>query len=158
MIGWKSGTDVVATDKGDTMKFIVFVHPGDKEGYKAGKMPDEKALEAMTKYNEELVNAGVMLGGEGVHPDTDATRIHFSGADKMTITDGPFTQTGEVIGGFWVWQVKSKAEAVEWAKRAPMEVGATLEIRQCFEPEDFGPEIAARERAMIEKIEKQQNR
>ena len=139
------------------MRFMVIVYPGDKEGYENGKMPDEKILEEMGKYNEELVEAGVMLSGDGLYPSSQSTRIHFPNKGKKTVTDGPFTEATEIIGGYWVWQVKSKEEALEWAKRAPMEQGATLEIRQMFEPEDFGEEVAQQERGLMEKIEKSQN-
>jgi hypothetical protein len=140
------------------MKFIVLVHPANIKGYEAGQMPNEKLLANMGKFNEELVNAGVMLTGEGLLPSAKGARVHFPGNGKKTVTDGPFTEARELIGGFWMWQVKSKEEALEWAKRAPMEDGATLELRQCFDPSDFGPETEKRERSLHEKIEKQQNR
>lgn len=136
---------------------MVIVHPGDPESYENGVMPDEKILKEMGEFNEELVEAGVMLSGEGLHPSSKGVRVHFPKGEKMTITNGPFTEATELIGGFWIWQLKSKEEALEWAKRAPMEDGATLEIRQLFEPSDFGPEVEKQETELLEKIEAQQN-
>lgn len=136
------------------MKFIVFVHPGDLKDYEDGILPEQKLFEAMGKYNEELVESGVMIGGEGLKPSSSAVKVHFSETGKQVV-DGPFSNVHNLIGGFWIWHVSSKEEAVEWAKKAPMEPGATLELRQAFEPEDFGPEIAQQERKLIDKIEKQ---
>src|SRR5262245_1007523 len=123
------------------MRFMVLVHPGNKKGYEAGQMPDAQLLANMGKFNEELVKAGVMLSGEGRQPSSKGARVHFPGKGKKTVTDGPFTETRELIGGFWMWRVKSREEALEWAQRAPMEDGATLELRQVFESSDFGPEV-----------------
>jgi hypothetical protein len=108
----------------------------------AGKMPDQKLLADMGKFNEELVKAGVMLAGEGLHPTSKAKRVHFSGP-KRTVIDGPFTETKELIAGFWLWQVRSMEEALEWAKRCPNphDGESELEIRPVFEPEDFGAEF-----------------
>jgi hypothetical protein len=108
----------------------------------AGKMPDQKLLTDMGKFNEELVKAGVMLAGEGLHPTSKAKRVHFSGT-KRTVIDGPFTETKELIAGFWLWQVRSMDEALEWAKRCPNPHAgeSELEIRPVFEPEDFGAEF-----------------
>jgi hypothetical protein len=108
----------------------------------AGKMPSEELLTAMGKYNEELANAGVMLAGEGLHPSSRGARVHFSGS-KRTVIDGPFSETKELIAGFWLIQVKSLDEAIEWVKRCPnpMESDSDIEIRQVFEPEDFGAEF-----------------
>ena len=108
----------------------------------AGKMPDQKLLADMGKFNEELVKAGVMLAGEGLHPTSKAKRVHFSGS-KRTVIDGPFTETKELIAGFWLWQVRSMDEALEWAKRCPNphEGESELEIRPVFEAEDFGAEF-----------------
>jgi hypothetical protein len=118
--------------------------PLEKEG--AAEM-----FEAMGKYNEELVKAGIMLSGDGLKPSKFGKRIHFSGT-RRTVTDGPFAETKELVAGFWVWQVRSMEEAVEWAKRCPnpMPGPSDLEIRPFWEPEDFGPEIAARENALRE--------
>jgi hypothetical protein len=137
------------------MRFMVIVHPGNKKGYEAGQMPDAELLTNMGKFNEELVKAGVMLSGEGLHPSSKGVRVHFPGKGKTNVTQGPFPESQELIGGFWIWQVKSKEEALDWAKRAPMEDGATLELRQVFESSDFGPEIEEQENKLREKIEQQ---
>ena len=112
-------------------------------------------FEAMGKYNEELVKAGIMLSGDGLKPSKFGKRIHFSGA-RRSVTDGPFAETKELVAGFWIWQVRSMEEAVEWAKRCPnpMPGPSDLEIRPFWEPEDFGPEIAARENALREQSAK----
>jgi hypothetical protein len=108
----------------------------------AGVMPDEKLLTEMGNYNEELVRAGVMLAGEGLHPSSKGARVRFSGAQR-TVIDGPFAETKELIAGFWLWQVKSLEEAIEWVKRCPnpMPGESEIEIRQVFEAEDFGEEF-----------------
>ena len=135
------------------MRFMVLV-PGSPES-EAGEMPGTEALEAMTKYNQELVKAGVMLAGEGLHPSSKGARVKFSGG-KTSVIDGPFAETKELVAGYWMWQVKSKEEAIEWLKRAPFEE-TEVEIRQVFEAEDFGAEFTpelrdqeARLRAQIE--------
>jgi hypothetical protein len=119
----------------------------------AGVLPDEKILTAMGRYNEQLVNAGVMLAGEGLRASSQGARVRFSGG-KTTVIDGPFTEAKELIAGFWIWQVKSFDEAVEWLKRAPFE-DAELEIRRVFEAGDFGeaftPELREQEERMREK-------
>ena len=102
----------------------------------AGVLPDREILEKMGKYNEQLVQAGVMLAAEGLHASSKGARVKFSGKQR-TVTDGPFTEAKELIAGFWLWQVKSKEEAIEWLKRAPFDGGTEVEIRQVFEPEDF---------------------
>ena len=120
----------------------------------AGKMPDHELLTDMGKYNEELVKAGVMLAGEGLHPTSKGKRVHFSGS-KRTVTDGPFTETKELIAGFWLWQVRSMDEAVEWAKRCPSpHLGheTHLEIRPVFEAEDFGPALTPELREQEERM------
>src|SRR5687767_14164616 len=124
--------------EGDTtMRFMVIVKANkDSE---AGVMPSEQLLTEMGRFNEELTNAGVMLAGEGLHPSSKGARVKFSGG-KHIVTDGPFTEAKELIAGFWMWEVKSKAEAIEWLKRAPFE-DTEVEIRQVFEAEDFGPEF-----------------
>jgi hypothetical protein len=119
----------------------------------AGILPDEKLLTAMGKYNEELANAGVMLAGEGLHPSSKGARVKFSGG-KRIVTDGPFPETKELIAGFWLWQVNSKEEAIEWLQRAPFE-DTEVELRQVFEAEDFGPEFTPELRAQEERIRKQ---
>ena len=123
----------------------------------AGAMPSMELLEAMGKYNEELVNAGIMLAGEGLHPSSKGRRIAFDGPSR-TVADGPFAETKELVAGFWIWQVKDMDEAVEWAKRCPnpMPGPSELEIRQVFEAEDFGdamtPEMVEQEDRLREKL------
>lgn len=123
----------------------------------AGIMPSTDLLAAMGKFNEELVNAGIMLAGEGLHPSSKGKRVAFDGA-KRTVSDGPFKATGELVAGFWIWQVKDMAEAVEWVKRCPnpMPGPSEIEIRPVFEMADFGeavtPEIAAQEDRLREKV------
>jgi len=120
------------------MRVMVLV-PGDEDTEK-GVMPDEKGLTEMYKYNEELVKAGVMLGGDGLHPTSKAARVRFDG-DKRTVIDGPFTESKEVIAGYWLWQVRDMDEAIEWVKRAPFDAGTQIDIRPIFEMEDFGEEF-----------------
>ena len=119
----------------------------------AGVLPSTEMLAAMGKFNEELVKAGVMLAGEGLQDSSKGKRVRFSG-DKRTVIDGPFAETKELIAGFWLWQVRSMDEAVEWLKRAPFEEGAEVEIRRVFEAEDFGenmtPEMIAQEKRLAE--------
>jgi hypothetical protein len=119
----------------------------------AGVMPSEQMLAEMGKFNEELVNAGVMLAGEGLHPSSKGARVKFSG-DKRTVIDGPFAETKELVAGFWLWKVKSKEEAIEWAKRCPNPSGdeGELEIRQVFEAEDFGEEFTPELREQEERL------
>ena len=136
------------------MRFMVLVK-ADKNS-EAGVLPDEKILTAMGKYNEELVKAGVMLAGEGLHPTSKGARVKFSG-EQRTVTDGPFTESKELIAGFWLIQVKSRDEAIAWMRRAPFGEGVVLEIRQVFEAEDFGaeftPELREQEARMRAEIE-----
>ena len=117
------------------MRFMVIVK-ASKES-ESGAIPDAKTLKEMGKFNEELVKAGIMLAGEGLHASSKGARIRFA-AGKKTVIDGPFAETKELVGGFWLWQVKSKAEAIEWLKRAPFE-DTEVEIRQVFDPADFAP-------------------
>jgi len=119
------------------MRFMVIVK-ADKDS-EAGKLPDQKILTEMGKFNEELAKAGVMLAAEGLQASSKGARVRFDGK-KRTVTDGPFTETKELIAGFWLWQVKSKEEAIEWLKRAPFDQ-TEVEIRQVFELEDFGAEL-----------------
>jgi hypothetical protein len=118
------------------MRFMILV-PADKSS-ESGALPDGKTLAAMGKFNEEMVKAGVMLAGEGLHATSKGARIRFDGG-KATVIDGPFTESKELIAGFWIIQVKSKDEAVAWMKRAPFGGGTTLEIRQVFDAADFAP-------------------
>src|SRR5512132_847929 len=134
------------------MRFMILIKANkDSEG---GGMPSEQLLTEMGKFNEELVKAGIMLAGEGLHPSSKGARVRFSGS-KRTVIDGPFAETKELVAGFWLWQVKSKEEAIEWVKRIPNPMPGTeteIEIRQVFEVEDFGaaatPEIRAQEQRL----------
>jgi hypothetical protein len=120
----------------------------------AGVMPSREILTAMGKYNEELVKAGVMLAGEGLHPSSKGKRVRFSGG-KQTIIDGPFTESKELIAGFWLWQVRSMDEAIEWLKRSPFDGGAEIEVRQVFEADDFGAELTPELREQEQRLRKQ---
>ena len=133
------------------MRFMVLLKANaDSE---SGKLPSEQMLTDMTRYNEELVKAGVMLAGEGLQPSSKGARVKFSG-NRRTVVDGPFTETKELIAGFWILQVKSKEEAVEWVKRVPNPTGdeGEIEIRQVFETEDFGPELTPELREQEERL------
>lgn len=120
----------------------------------AGVMPSTEILTAMGKYNEELVKAGVMLAGDGLQPSSKGKRVRFSG-EKRTVIDGPFTETKELIAGFWLWQVRSMEEAVEWLKRAPFGGGVEIEIRPVFDPEDFGAQLTPELKEQQERLRKQ---
>jgi hypothetical protein len=137
------------------MRFMVMVK-ATKDSEK-GILPDQKLLADMGKYNEELVKAGVMLAGEGLHPSSKGARVRFSGS-KRTVIDGPFTETKELVAGFWLFQVKSKQEAIEWVKRAPNPFPgqeSEIEIRQVFEADDFGAEFTPELRKQEERIRAQ---
>jgi hypothetical protein len=137
------------------MRFMVIVKA--TKSSEAGVLPDQKLLAEMGKYNEELAKAGVMLAGEGLQPSSKGARVRFSGS-KRTVIDGPFSETKELIAGFWLWQVRSKEEAIEWLKRAPNPSPGTeseVEIRQVFEAEDFGPEFTPELREQEERVRKQ---
>jgi hypothetical protein len=136
------------------MRFIVFVKAN--QDTEAGVMPSEQLLADMGKYNEELVKAGVMLGGEGLHPSSKGARVKFSGS-KRSVIDGPFTETKELVAGFWLWQCASMQEAIEWAKRCPNPTGAesVLEIRPMFEAADFGAEFTPELREQEERLRAQ---
>ena len=136
------------------MRFIILVKASkDSE---AGVMPSTEELTAMGNYNEQLVKAGIMLAGEGLHPSSKAIRVSFPGGRPTTI-DGPFAETKELVAGFWIWQVRSREEALEWIKRAPFPRGEEVEIRQIFEIEDFGaaatPEIREQESRLRAQVE-----
>jgi hypothetical protein len=134
------------------MRFMVIVKASkDSE---AGKMPSQELLAAMGKYNEELVKAGIMLAGEGLHPSSKGARVRFAGNQRI-VTDGPFAETKELIAGFWIWQVKSKEEAIEWVKRCPNPMPGTeaeIEIRQVFENDDFGAEFTPELREQEDRV------
>ena len=138
------------------MRFMILVKA--TKNSEAGVLPDEKLLTAMGKYNEELAKAGVLLAAEGLQPSSKGARVKFSG-DKRTVIDGPFAETKELIAGFWLWQVKSKAEAVEWVKRCPnpfpFKGESEIEIRQVFEAEDFGAEFTPELREQEERLRAQ---
>jgi hypothetical protein len=133
------------------MRFMVMVKADQSS--EAGILPDEKLLSAMGKFNEELVKAGVMLAGEGLQPSAKGARVKFSG-DKRTVVDGPFAETKELVAGFWLWQVKSKEEAIEWVKRCPnpMPGDSEIEIRQVFEADDFGANLTPELREQEERL------
>lgn len=133
------------------MRVMVIVKASPES--EAGQMPSELLLSEMLKYNEELVKAGIMLAGDGLHPSSRGKRVHFKG-DKRTVIDGPFAETKELIAGYWLWQVRSMDEAVEWVKRCPnpMESESDIEIRQIFEADDFGAELTPELRAKEERL------
>jgi len=138
------------------MRVMVMVKAN--EDSETGALPSTEMLTEMGKYNEELVKAGIMLAGEGLHPSSRGVRVRFSGA-KRTVVDGPFTETKELVAGFWIWQVKSKEEAIEWLKRCPnpMPGDSEIELRQIFEAEDFGealtPELREQDERLRQKLE-----
>ncbi len=143
------------------MRVMVIVKAS--EDSEAGQMPSEELLRDMGNYNEALVKAGIMLAGEGLHPSSKGKRVHFAGKNR-TVVDGPFSETKELIAGYWLWQVKSMEEAVEWVKRCPnpMQGESDIEIRPIFEAEDFGaeftPELRAQEDQLRQRIEEQQRK
>jgi hypothetical protein len=140
------------------MRVMVLVKADEKS--EAGEMPSEQLIAEMTAFNEALVNAGIMVDGDGLKPSSAGVRVHFSG-DKRTVTDGPFAETKELLAGYWVWQVESMDEAVEWAKRCPNPMGeeSTLEIRPFVDMADFGeaftPELQAQEEKLRERLQSQ---
>ena len=133
------------------MRFMMLVKASEES--EAGVMPTKEMLAEMGKYNEELVKAGVLLAGEGLHPTSKGVRIHYSGK-KRTVTDGPFAETKELVAGYWLIQVKSRDEAIEWAKRVPFQDGE-VEIRQVFEAEDFGDALTPELREQEERLRSQ---
>jgi hypothetical protein len=134
------------------MRFMVIV-PASPES-EAGEMPSTELLEAMNAYNQELVSAGVMLAGEGLHPSSKGVRVRFEGGER-TVVDGPFTEAKELVAGYWIWQCASREEAIEWVKRAPFDSGSEIELRQVFESEDFGDELTPELREAEERIREQ---
>jgi len=140
------------------MRFMIIVKASPNS--EAGVMPSEELLTAMGNYNEELTKAGILLAGEGLHPSSKGARVRFSG-DKRTVIDGPFAETKELIAGYWLWQVKSREEAIEWVKRCPNPMPGTeaeIEIRQVFEAEDFGAEFTPELREQEERLREQAKR
>src|SRR5918999_1571191 len=136
------------------MRVMVLIKANEQS--ERGEMPSEKLLTEMTTFNEELVKAGVMLAGDGLHPSSKGVRVAFEG-DERKVIDGPFAETKELLAGYWVWQVKSLDEAIEWVKRCPNPTGeeSEIEIRQVFEAEDFGPEFTPELREQEERVFKQ---
>jgi hypothetical protein len=134
------------------MRVMVIV-PGNKDS-EAGVLPSKELLTEMGKFNEELVKAGVMLMGEGLHPTSKGVRVKFSG-EKRTVIDGPFIESKELVAGFWLWQVESIEEAIDWLKRAPFGGGVEIEIRPVFETEDFGENLTPELKAQQERLRKQ---
>jgi hypothetical protein len=136
------------------MRVMVLIKANEQS--EAGELPGQELLEEMTAYNEELVKAGVMLGGDGLHPSSKGVRVEFSGSERKVI-DGPFAETKELLAGYWVWQVKSMEEAIEWVKRIPNPEGehSVVEIRPVFEAEDFGEELTPELREREREIERQ---
>jgi hypothetical protein len=137
------------------MRVIVIVKASPES--EAGQMPTEDLLKDMGNFNQKLVDAGVMLAGEGLHPSSKGKRVRFSGRDR-TVIDGPFAETKELVAGYWVWRVKSIDEAVEWLKKAPFDGGTEVEIRPIFEAEDFGKEYTPELRAQEERQRAQMSR
>ena len=135
------------------MRFMVFMYPGAKAEV-AGAMPDEKTIAAMMKFNEDLTKAGVLLALDGLQPSSKGARISFAGG-KPTVTDGPFAESKELIGGYWMLQVRSKAEAIEWCSRCPAGPDERLELRQVFEMSDFGIDPKSDLGAQVERVGEQ---
>ncbi len=134
------------------MRFMVLV-PGNPQS-EAGEMPSTEILAAMTKYNEELVKAGVMLAGEGLHPTSKSVKVRFDGSER-TVIDGPFTEAKEIVAGYWIWECGSREEAIEWLKRAPFGGGVEIELRPIFETEDFGEQLTPELREANERLREQ---
>lgn len=137
-----------------SMRVMVLVKANEES--EAGVMPSEQLLRDMGNYNEQLVNAGIMLAGEGLHPTSKAVRVRFQGKDR-TVIDGPFTETKELLAGYWLWKVDSLDQAIEWIKKAPFDGGTEIEVRPVFEMEDFGaeftPELREQEQKLRDRIE-----
>ena len=134
------------------MRCLVIVKANPES--EAGILPSTELLTAMGKYNEELVKVGIMLAGEGLHPSSKGKRVKFNGG-KSVVTDGPFAETKELVAGFWLWQVRSMDEAIEWLKRSPFDGGAEIEVRPIFDPEDFGANLTPELREQEERLRKQ---
>ncbi len=134
------------------MRFMVLV-PGNDES-EAGAMPSTDILEAMTKYNEDLVKAGVLLAADGLHPTSKGAKVRFDGSER-TVIDGPFTEAKELVAGYWIWECASREEAIEWLKRAPFGGGVEVEIRQIFEASDFGEQLTPELRRANERLREQ---
>lgn len=135
------------------MKYVVFVKLTGQaaDDYEKGRMPTQEELSAMMTYNQALVDAGIMVGGDGLHPTSKSIRVEFGGGESL-VSDGPFAEAKELIGGFWLWNVSNREEAVAWAEKCPMSDGDVLELRQIFDLEDFGDAIGPAEQAQIDDI------
>jgi hypothetical protein len=131
------------------MRVMVMVRANEEA--EAGVMPKREGLDSMMRFNEELVKAGIMLAGDGLHPSSKGKRVRYA-TGKQTVTDGPFAETKELIAGFWLWKVKSMEEALDWVKRAPFDPGTEIEIRPLFEPEDFGGELSEENRGRGQRL------
>jgi hypothetical protein len=134
------------------MRFMVLV-PGNPES-EAGEMPSTELLGGMTKYNEELVKAGVMLAGDGLQPTSKGAKVRFEGSER-TVIDGPFTEAKEIVAGYWIWECASREEALEWLKRAPFGGGVEIELRPIFEPDDFGDQLTPELREANDRLREQ---
>ncbi len=138
------------------MRFVMLMYPGPEAETERSPVPDgpegQKLLTDMMAFNQRMVDAGVMLGGEGLKPTRHGARIKYQGAGKTLVLDGPFTETKEVLGGYWIIDVPSLADAIAWARHAPCPAGEFIEIRPVWAPEDFGPEVAATERRQMEQM------
>ena len=140
------------------MRFMMLMYPGPAAETEVSPVPhgpEGKALlDAMMAFNTRMVDAGIMRGGDGLKPTRKGARVKYSGRGAVTVVDGPFTESKEILGGYWLIEVASLADAVGWARQAPCPAGEMIEIREIYEPEDFGPDVAAEERALIEKMSK----
>jgi hypothetical protein len=137
------------------MRFMMLMYPGPAAEQETDPVAgNEDLLHAMVAFNQRMIDAGVMLAGDGLMPTSKGARVKYGGRGSVTVTDGPFTETKEVLGGYWLINCASLEEAVNWAKQAPCPAGEMIEIRQCWEPEDFGPDIAETERAQIEQMKR----
>jgi hypothetical protein len=134
------------------MRFMILV-PGNSES-EAGQMPSTELLQEMTNYNQELVKAGVMLAGDGLQPTSKGAKVRFNGSER-TVIDGPFTETKEIVAGYWIWECASREEALEWLKRAPFDGGVEIELRPIFEPHDFGDQLTPELREVNERMREQ---
>lgn len=138
------------------MRFMMLMYPGPHAETETDPVDgNEELLHAMVAFNQRMVDAGVMLAGDGLKPSRKGARVRYGGRGTVTVTDGPFTETKEVLGGYWLIDCASLEEAVNWARQAPCPAGEMVEIRECWEPEDFGPDIAETERAQIEQMSRQ---
>ena len=135
------------------MRFMMLMYPGPAAEQETDPVTgNEELLHAMVAFNQRMVDAGVMIAGDGLMPTSKGARVKYAGRGSVTVIDGPFTETKEILGGYWLIQCASLEEAVNWARQAPCPAGEMIEIRQCWEPEDFGPEVAEVERAQIEQM------